>query len=595
MFQAHLEDCEKKIETIRTLRSRISLWRLISSIAALVLSCFCYTQKSLGYLLPSAAAAACFALLVSYDYKIQSKLAYLTDRKSVIQDYCARMDDRWKEFPLYSCGFPYETDVKSGDLDLFGKHSLYQYLCTASTVFGQDQLAHLLTRPDKQPAQIRERQKAVKELTQKTDFTLHFEASARNLRTISYHTSKKALDDFFHALEKESHSSLAERILIWVVPALTFVFLICWLSGLEPESSLLCFSVSAMLQLSAAFIGHSRNSRLLAPVYQMNQTIKPYRKLIAQLVQESFESPDLQKLQQSLSQEALHAFRQLEAITESVVVRHNVYASLLLNSLFCYDFHCTRRYHKWKNNYRHLFRSWLEAIGTAEALISLGVPARTRQTHTMPTILDTGKPSISAGRLQHPLIQETDAVGNDFHLTHQTCIITGSNMSGKTTFMRSIGTNLILAYAGGFCTARSLHVSCMEICTSMRTTDNVSEGISSFYAEILRIKSMIETSRKQQPMISLIDEIYKGTNSKDRIYAARETVKNLAKPYAVTILTTHDMELCDLEQESGMDVGNYYFTEHYEKDQILFDYKIRKGRCTTANARHLLRMAGILQ
>ena len=107
MFQAHLEDCEKKIETIRTLRSRISLWRLISSIAALVLSCFCYTQKSLGYLLPSAAAAACFALLVSYDYKIQSKLAYLTDRKSVIQDYCARMDDRWKEFPLYSCGFPY--------------------------------------------------------------------------------------------------------------------------------------------------------------------------------------------------------------------------------------------------------------------------------------------------------------------------------------------------------------------------------------------------------------------------------------------------------------------------------------------------------
>ena len=595
MFQTHLEDCEKKIEAIRSLRGRLSFWRLISSITAILLFCFGYSQTKIGYMLLSAAAAVGFALLVSYDHKIRSQLTYLTDRKSVIQDHCARLDDSWKQFPIYSCTDPYKSDAKSVDLDIFGKHSLYQYLCTASTVFGQDQLARLLIRPDRHPAQIRERQKAVKELAQKTEFTLHFEASARNLRNISYEQSKKALDNFFHALEEETCFSLAERILIWAVPALTLIFLVVWLSGIQPELTLLCFSGCAMLQLSAAFLGHWRNSRLLAPVYKMNQTVTPYRKLIAQLVQEPLESPYLQKLQQSLSAKALSAFRQLEAVTESVVVRHNVYASLLLNSLCCYDFHCVHRYCKWKNTYRHVFASWLEAVGTVEALISLGVPARTRQTHTMPTILDTDKPSLSADCLQHPLIRETDAVGNEFHLTHQTCILTGSNMSGKTTFMRSIGINLILAYAGGFCTARSLHVSCMEVCTSMRAADNVSEGISTFYAEILRIKSMIEISQKQQPMLCLIDEIYKGTNSKDRIYAARETIKNLAKPYTATILTTHDMELCDLEQEPGMDVENYYFMEHYKKEQILFDYKIRKGRCTTANARHLLRMAGILQ
>ena len=167
-------------------------------------------------------------------------------------------------------------------------------------------------------------------------------------------------------------------------------------------------------------------------------------------------------------------------------------------------------------------------------------------------------------------------------------------MSGKTTFMRSIGVNLVLAYAGGYCTASSLQVSLMELCTSIRTEDDVNEGISTFYAEILRIRQMIEVSRKQIPMISMIDEIYKGTNSKDRIFAARETIRKLSKPWSFTLITTHDFELCDLEHDAETDAGNYYFTEHYEDNQICFDYKLRDGRATTTNARYLLRMAGII-
>lgn len=594
MFQTYLEDCGKKIETIHTLRGRISFWRLISAMIAIVMFCFGYAQNSIWYFLLSAAAAAAFVMLVSYDNKTRSQLSYLTDRTNVLQDHCARLGDRWKQFSIQGSRYLDQTDAKCSDLDIFGKHSLYQYLCTASTVFGQDQLAGLLSRPDKRIKQIKERQNAVKELAEKTDFTLQFEASARNLRTVSYDASKKALNDFFLALEEETRISLPERILIWLFPALTLVFLFCCICGIKKELTMPCFLIAAMLQLSAALFGHWRNSRLLGPVYSMNRTVTPYRRLIAQLARESFASDYLQKLQQSLSTEALQAFRQLEAITECVVVRHNAYASLLLNSIFCYDFHCVQRFCRWKDAYRQVFRTWLEAVGTMEALISLGVPARTRQAGTLPEILDTDQPMLSASCLKHPLIPESDAIGNDFHLTSQTCVITGSNMSGKTTFMRSIGVNLVLAYAGGFCTALSLRVSCMEICTSMRTADNVSEGISTFYAEILRIKSIMQTSRKKQPMISLIDEIYKGTNSKDRIYAARETVKNLAKPYAITILTTHDLELCDLEQEQGMDVENYYFCERYEKDRILFDYKIREGRCTTTNARCLLQMAGIL-
>ena len=168
-------------------------------------------------------------------------------------------------------------------------------------------------------------------------------------------------------------------------------------------------------------------------------------------------------------------------------------------------------------------------------------------------------------------------------------------MSGKTTFMRSIGINLALAYAGGFCTAQRLHISLMKLCTSIRTVDNVNEGISTFYAELLRIKQMTDTCQKQIPMISLIDEIYKGTNSKDRIFAAKETIRNLSKPYSFTLVTTHDFELCDLENDLDIDAINFYFTEYYKENRILFDYKLRDGRCNTTNARYLLRMAGILK
>lgn len=213
----------------------------------------------------------------------------------------------------------------------------------------------------------------------------------------------------------------------------------------------------------------------------------------------------------------------------------------------------------------------------------------------MPAVTDSKKPELSVTGLTHPLLKQPGAVGNDFVMAHQTCMITGSNMSGKTTFLRSIGVNSILAYAGGFCTASSFRISRMAVCTSMRTADDINEGISTFYAELLHIQKIIETSRKQKPMLALIDEIYKGTNSTDRIFAARETVKKLAKPYVFTILTTHDLELCSIEQDAGMDAANFHFCEHYHEDQILFDYKIRHGICETANARYLLRMAGILE
>lgn len=603
MYETYLEKCHQKMNHLHDLCRKISFWRLIFAAASVLFFCTGYAQSHSVWYVFSAAAAFGFVLLVLYNHKQTETLSELGDLESVILDDLSRRTSDWKQFPVDGSRYLSDALPHASDLDLLGKHSLFQYICTASTVFGQDQLACWLTQKEPEPASIQSRQQAVAELAGKTDFTLHSEAAARHLRTISYEVLTKNLDHFFDALGQKNRIFLLQKAAIRLFPVVTLAFLVCSVCGIAPGQTFSCFLVSAMLQLSAAFFGNRHNSRLLAPVYHMNQTLTPYRKLTELLASETFKSPYLIQLQQTLlpmekngrpASVAATALAELSAIADAVVVRHNLYASLILNSLFCYDFHCAEQYCRWQAAYRDMVRPWLEAVGSIEALISLGVIARTRQTHSLPLLMDTERPVLNAENLKHPLLSEADAVGNDFDLTHQTCVITGSNMSGKTTFLRSIGVNLALAYAGGFCTAAKLHVSCLRICTSMRTSDDIQEGISSFYAELLRMQMIMETARTGRPMIALIDEIYKGTNSKDRITAARETVKKLAKPCILTLLTTHDLELCDLERDSGIDAVNYYFTERYRQNEILFDYKIRQGQCTTTNAYHLLHMAGIL-
>lgn len=606
MYRESYEACRKKFDQLTTVSDRISFLRGITFTAAGLFLFIGYQQKNPVLLMPVAGLGFLFLVFIFYHHKLEEELERLKDSQSVLKEYMARFDDGWKRFPIDGERYLSDNFSEAADLDLFGKNSLYQYICTASTIRGQDQLALWLSLsgrdcPAEDAAQIshkiNRRQQAVAELAGKTEFCMELETCARPFRSVAYDKAAQIMEQFFDELEKEHHFPMICRILIRLFPILTLAFLFSALLGVYRPLTMSLFFFFALGQLMSAFLGFHRNNQALSPIYQMNRTIAPYRKLFQLLEKEPFESPYLNDLQNTLlkNKTASAALEELESIADSVCTRHNVYAFLICNSLFLHDYHCMERYEKWKENYKDSLRPWLNALGKAEALISLSVICHTRKIHCLPEIEDSGHPVFTASNIRHPLLKESSAVGNDIRLRHRTCIITGSNMSGKTTFMRSIGINFALACAGGFCTASDLHTSPMKLCTSIRTEDDVGEGISTFYAELLRIKQMIETSRKQIPMISLIDEIYKGTNSGDRIFAAKETIKNLSKPCAFTLVTTHDFELCDLENDPDIDAINYHFTEYYQENKILFDYKLRDGRCTTTNARYLLRMAGILQ
>lgn len=678
-YTKELKQKERELNQNASRCSRISFWRGISFITAVILFYFAYEKKAAICYLFAAATMLAFATFIRYHSQLKLQRKDLENDCAVRKDYLARFGNGWKDFSVDGDHYLKERtfdsidpnnrqsgshlDLKldllqAKDLDLFGRHSLFQYICTAGTIYGQDQLAEWLGCPDKNIDEIKSRQQAVAELASKSEFSLRFESAARSLRCHDYATAQKIMQDFFQSLsdrpdqgqhpfsqalpdppkqgqhpifqalsnqsDQDQHSGQQQKqhyrpaypcLVRWfsrIFPVITITFLSAAVLNIHRQATVSCTLLFMTLQLLLALLTYHRHNKLLAPVYKMNQTIAPYRRLMELIEQESFDSPYLRALQKSLtdssaiahdsscpknsahSKTASEAFKELEKIADSVVIRHNLFALILCNSLFLYDFHCMQRFAAWKQNYQHLILPWLTAAGKVEAFISLGVISRTKNTYSMPILSDQARPVLSGTCIQHPLIDESVSVGNDFDLMHQTCIITGSNMSGKTTFMRSIGMNLVLAYAGGYCTAARLHAGFMHICTSMRTQDNVSEGISTFYAELLRIKKMADMSRQRIPMISLIDEIYKGTNSKDRIYAAIETVRKLSQPYALTMITTHDLELCDLESDEQIDAENYHFSEYYEQNQIRFDYKIRQGRSQTANARYLLQMAGIL-
>lgn len=603
MYQQQYETYSKQLVEVMEKSGLVTFGRGIVFIASVVFALTGYHWKNNVLFIMAAAAFLFFLLLIRYHNKIREEEQYLLNCRYVIRDYQARFNDKWKQSELNGTQYLDDTLLETRDLDIFGNQSLFQYICTASTVWGQDQLADWLCQSAKlskasiAPAVIQNRQEAVAELAAHPDFILHFEATARSLRSSDYQKTQTAIHDFFRILNRKTTPSMLRKTAVRLFPAMTLLFFLAGFAGIHRPFTLSCFAILVCCQLMAALFGRLWNDSLLSPIYNLNKLLKPYRKLLECLEQQSFDCFYLRDLQSELFENgpASAALKELEKITEAVNIRHNLYAFLLYNSLFLYDYRCVDHYVQWQDNYRTSITKWLQVIGKIEALISLSVVCRTRKTHTMPDITSLPCLKLSAGNLKHPLLPNETAVGNDFQLKGHTCIITGSNMSGKTTFMRSIGTNLILAYAGGYCTAEKFHVSLMDLYTSIRTEDNVNEGISTFYAEILRIKNMIDAGKIPFPMIAFIDEIYKGTNAKDRIYAAKETVKNLSQPHIFTMLTTHDFELCDLETDARLDAENYYFSEYYEQNKIRFDYIIKKGRCTTTNARYLLRMAGILQ
>jgi DNA mismatch repair ATPase MutS len=269
-------------------------------------------------------------------------------------------------------------------------------------------------------------------------------------------------------------------------------------------------------------------------------------------------------------------------------------AHFIINSFWLWDIKYAIKAEKWKERNGKHIRSWLEAVGQFEKLSSLAIIHFEHPLWAFPKV-KSSEMIFHTKNIKHPLIPQTDNVGNDFKLSKENsiAIITGSNMSGKSTFLRTIAVNLVLAYAGAPVCAEEMTCGIFNIYTSMRKTDDVKGNVSTFYSELLRIKNIVNMANRGINILFLIDEIFNGTNSQDRTTGATAVLNTLQLENTLGIISTHDLKLCNLSDNPGSKYINYHFREYYENNSIKFDYKIYPGPSRTRNAIFLIKMAGI--
>lgn len=346
-----------------------------------------------------------------------------------------------------------------------------------------------------------------------------------------------------------------------------------------------------VFQLILWGIGFHKANGYIGIMRKIPFKIASYDDVIKEIVQRKFSSSRLKEIK-SILLSAQEAIYDLSKISNNISQRQNGIVCILLNAVWLWDYKNAMDLDMWKQKHGDSVEIWFSAMGELESLMSLANLPRNCTVTCIP-MLSTQHNTIRAEHLGHPLLNNKNRVCNNLILDNNILIISGSNMSGKTTFMRTVGINMILARTGSYVCAEQMTFSMMKVMTSMRIADALTEGISTFYAELKRIKEIIDAAQVNKHQLFLIDEIFRGTNSVDRLKGAEGVLQKLYALGVCGIITTHDLEVCKLES-AYQRIENYSFCEQYSNDEIFFDYKMKQGVSKTTNAQYFLKKIGVI-
>jgi hypothetical protein len=483
-------------------------------------------------------------------------------------------------YPKAPAGHPY-----AADLDLFGPGSLCEFCNRAETALGRQKLATWLLEPAGID-EISRRQAAVCELREDIDWRQELQAAGFELDD---NVDQAFLDRF-----AEPIAHLPPVAVLIAVPLAFVAVLGLALAQLVPGVAVGLMIVVSTLAIRI-FLGDS--SELYKQAAQLAETLGPYQRLLASIEGRKFESEFLRSSQSALA-DGLTATAQLTAlnrIVQCLAVRHNPLLHFPLNMLLLWDGWWVRRLAAWKQEHATVMAQWFAHIAEFEAAASLATLAYNHPGWSMPEILPDSELVFVAEGLGHPLLPDKRRIDNDIDLrAGQLLLISGSNMAGKSTFERAVGVNAVLAQAGGPVCARSLRLTPLRCITSMRTQDSLKDNESTFYAELRRLKQVLDTVAEGERIIVLLDELLRGTNSRDQHAGVHALVNQLlAHPNAASLIATHDLELTAMAEDLGERVRNVCFNSRIEADKAIFDYTLRPGICDSMNAVFLMRQMGI--
>ena len=576
-FEAQLNSKTKKINLVSNIRIATALVFLLTVYLT-------FSNSSLLYVV--FAVMVVFAVLVQHHSRLFRERVHLENLLKI---------NTWEVQALHgdkSCFMSGSEFIDphhpyTHDLDIFGEGSLFQAVNRSNTIHGKKEMAQQLSAPLNSAEEIKLYQDAIRELASRTDFRQHFQAAGLEIK-------EEAADQeqllAWLRVPPILYNRPFFRIFLIVFPAITVGCLIAafFVSMIKPIVILLALS-------QWVFLGFylKRVNAFHEYISRKKTILEKYAHILHFLQKEKFTSSLLQNIS-AKAHEADVKIKSLASLVSSFNARLNAMTNLVVNSFLLYDLQCVYRLEKWKHANSGSLKTWLDVVTKGEVLGSLATFSFNHPAFTYPSIHTAL--AIEGIAVGHPLIPGNACIPNDVLLggDQSVLIITGANMAGKSTFLRAIGVNLVLALSGAVVCAKSFRCPIIAMRSGMRTADSLKDHESYFYAELNRLKTIMDELKNDRPLLILLDEILKGTNSTDKQLGSIALVKQLLQHPCLALIATHDLALGALEKEFPRQLRNFCFEATIENDQLSFDYKLKPGLAQTMNATYLMKKMGII-
>ena len=584
-YAQRLQARESLVANFEKRHVRLGNIRLLVALASALMAWLSFARHVLPvwWLL---APAVIFMGIAAYHSRILRAQSRAERAATVYRNGLARIENRWTGLGRSGERFTQPHHVYAADLDLFGKGSLFELLSVARTNMGEGTLARWLLSPSA-VEQIRGRHDAVAELRDLLDLREDLAVLGEDVG-VGVHAE---------ALTKwaESPNRMEPRWIRWLALLLSLLAILAvaaWVAwGIA--------SPLIIVILAEAVVWYRLRHQLDTALHGAEHALRDLGLLsgvLARLEKQTFQTPPLQALQQQLRSHQLPgsaAIARLRTIGDMIDSHDNVILRVLDVPLM-YSVQVGFLAERWRQAHGSAIRPWLNAIGEIEALISLATYSYEHPADPFPEFID-GSPYLDAEGLGHPLIAAPTCVRNDLSLGAETrtLLVSGSNMSGKSTLLRAVGINLVLAMAGAPVRAHRLRLTPLQAVASIRVNDSLQEGSSRFYAEITRLREIFDLADGNPPLLFLLDELLQGTNSNDRRIGAEGIVRALMERGAIGLVSTHDLALTDIGGPLNGHLHNVHFQDEIENGKMRFDYKLREGVVTKSNGLELMRSIGL--
>lgn len=586
-FQQRVDDFSTEWTTTKQRINVVSALRLVSILLVLPLIYFYATTANSIWLILAFVMIVVFIALVTWHQNLFEKKVFLENIKTLNEEEINALNQEFEHFPSGQ-EFVTPSHNYTYDLDIFGDNSIFQYLNRTCTASGKIRLSEILSTPLKEKKEIIDRQKMLQELDKKITFRQEFQATGMNV--LEDPKENQQLFKWFQEPPQFLNKGYL-NILRFLFPAILLIFIVLTFFNGRFGSAAVAMSIFNLL-----FVGlfTSQINRIHNRISTKNGVLNKYLQLLKIIQKEDFQHPKLQQMQ-STGQESMNAIQQFSKIVNRFDQRLNLLVGIILNMLILNDIQSVIAIERWKDKHQKNIEQWLSVIFEMDALNSLANFSFCHPHFIYPEI-DNNQKQVESYGIGHPLIPPNVCVLNNLTLgdNEKMIILTGANMSGKSTFLRTLGVNTVLALIGSPVYAEKFSTPILEIMTSMRLTDSLKERASYFYAELKRLQSIVRSLESGTQLFIILDEILKGTNSEDKLSGSIALIKRFTNYNCLGIIATHDLELGKLEGQYPNKISNHCFESIIEEKKLSFDYTLKAGIAQNKNATFLMETMEII-